>query len=120
MTDPEARAMTDIETRFADPKTHDLRPAVWRDKAGIMHQAVGAYVQRGIRLMWTACEKKDIPANSAWLQNPGDIVTCPKCVGTSKCERCDGTGAIDAPFSGSDPSCPECDGEGVVYEEPAP
>jgi len=31
------------------------------------------------------------------------------------CERCDGTGAIDAPFSGSDPSCPECDGEGIKY-----
>ncbi len=30
------------------------------------------------------------------------------------CTRCNGTGAIDAPFSGSDPSCPECDGEGVV------
>lgn len=40
--------------------------------------------------------------------------------GIYKCERCDGTGAIDAPFSGSDPSCPECDGEGVVHKDPAP
>ena len=31
------------------------------------------------------------------------------------CEHCNGTGAIDAPLSGSDPSCPECDGEGVVW-----
>lgn len=29
------------------------------------------------------------------------------------CPRCHGTGAIVAPFSGSDPSCPECDGEGL-------
>ena len=72
--------MTDIETRFVDPKTYDMRPAVWRDKAGIMHRAVGAYVQRGIRLLWTACEKKDIPANGAWLQNPGDYVTCSECI----------------------------------------
>ncbi|KKK55055.1 hypothetical protein LCGC14_3078440 [marine sediment metagenome] len=36
-----------------------------------------------------------------------------------KCERCDGTGAIDAPYSGSDPSCPECDGEGIVSDKSA-
>jgi DnaJ-class molecular chaperone len=29
-----------------------------------------------------------------------------------KCSTCDGTGAIDAPYSGSDPSCPDCDGTG--------
>lgn len=73
--------MIDLETRFADPKTGDRRFAVWRDKAGVMHQAVGAYVQRDIRLMWTACGKKDIPASCAWLQNPGDNVTCPECGG---------------------------------------
>lgn len=32
------------------------------------------------------------------------------------CERCQGTGAIDAPWSESDPSCPECDGEGVIWK----
>ena len=32
-----------------------------------------------------------------------------------QCSRCNGTGAIDTPFSGSDPSCPDCDGEGVIY-----
>lgn len=31
-------------------------------------------------------------------------------------ERCDGAGAIDAPFSGSDPSCPDCSGEGVIHD----
>lgn len=30
------------------------------------------------------------------------------------CAYCKGTGAVDAPFSGSDPCCPECDGEGTV------
>ena len=29
------------------------------------------------------------------------------------CMRCRWTGAIDAPFSGSDPSCPECAGVGA-------
>jgi hypothetical protein len=30
------------------------------------------------------------------------------------CPRCKGTGAIDAPTSGDDPSCPDCDGEGRI------
>ncbi|MCP4899868.1 MAG: hypothetical protein GY906_23110 [bacterium] len=38
--------------------------------------------------------------------------------GIFPCERCDGTGSIAAPFSGSDPSCPDCDGEGLVYGWP--
>ncbi len=29
------------------------------------------------------------------------------------CERCHGTGAVDTPFSGFDPVCPDCDGEGT-------
>lgn len=28
------------------------------------------------------------------------------------CTRCNGWGDIDAPYSGSDPSCPDCDGTG--------
>jgi len=32
-----------------------------------------------------------------------------------KCHICNGAGAVDTPWSGSDPSCPECDGEGVIY-----
>ena len=31
-----------------------------------------------------------------------------------KCPRCNGTGCVDTPYSDSDPSCPECDGEGVI------
>ncbi len=30
------------------------------------------------------------------------------------CPDCKGHGDRDAPFSGSDPSCPTCDGEGTV------
>lgn len=30
------------------------------------------------------------------------------------CKKCYGTGAIDAPTSADDPSCPECDGEGRI------
>ncbi len=35
----------------------------------------------------------------------------------TKCERCQGTGGIDTPFSDSDPCCPDCDGEGVIQDE---
>lgn len=43
-----------------------------------------------------------------WREKHAEIVT------RLQCERCSGTGAIDAPFSGSDPCCPECDGKGVT------
>lgn len=38
-------------------------------------------------------------------------VQCLNC-GWMVCRACGGTGAIDAPFSGSDPSCEACSGEG--------
>ena len=101
------------DTAFPHPVTGILYPAVWRDKAGVLHRAVGAWMHCEIRLMWTACGKKDIPANRAWLQTAGDEVTCAACI-DEVCPRCEGTGAIDAPFSGSDPSCPDCDGEGTI------
>ena len=53
--------------------------AVWIDKNGVMHRAVGADVHPNIRLLWTACEQQDIPANSAWIQRPEDKVTCYEC-----------------------------------------
>ena len=37
---------------------------------------------------------------------------CNSC-GWMVCQECAGTGAVDTPFSGSDPSCAECDGEGA-------
>ena len=30
------------------------------------------------------------------------------------CHRCNGTGCVDTPYSGSDPDCPQCGGEGWV------
>ncbi len=33
------------------------------------------------------------------------------------CTNCGGTGAVDTPFSGSDPCCPECDGDGFITGE---
>ncbi len=32
-----------------------------------------------------------------------------------ECDPCLGTGSVDAPFSGSDPCCDECGGQGSVY-----
>ena len=32
--------------------------------------------------------------------------------GLAFCDTCKGEGSIDTPHSGSDPSCPDCDGEG--------
>lgn len=37
---------------------------------------------------------------------------CERC-GWFVCAHCAGTGAQDAPFSGSDPMCSECGGEGA-------
>lgn len=36
------------------------------------------------------------------------------------CERCGGDGVIDAPYSGSDPSCPACAGEGEIEIDTEP
>ena len=33
------------------------------------------------------------------------------------CETCHGTGAVDAPYSGSDPCCPDCSGTGFMWRE---
>lgn len=41
-----------------------------------------------------------------------DAVTCDHFPGQTVCDWCKGTGAIDAPTSADDPSCPDCDGEG--------
>lgn len=35
--------------------------------------------------------------------------------GVETCDRCSGTGCIDTAWSGIDPSCPDCDGEGVIH-----
>lgn len=76
--------MANLETTFEHPTENVKLPAVWQDKAGVVHRAVGAEVHRGIRLMWTACEKMDIPANAAWLQRPQDVVTCGACLAANR------------------------------------
>lgn len=60
--------------------------------------------------------------NRTWCENchtdhhDGGWDTCkPGAYAEVQCERCGGLGTIDAPFSGSDPVCPDCDGEGRRY-----
>ena len=56
-------------------------PAVWRDRNGVTHQAVGNQMvsfDRGTFIMWTRCGKHDIPANGAWISTL-DVVDCPQC-----------------------------------------
>ncbi len=53
---------------------------VWTDSKGVTHACEGADVHRGVRLLWTYCER-DIPANAAhFVRGPEDAVTCPKCI----------------------------------------
>ena len=59
--------------------TFDGHKAVWTDRAGVMHLVEGDWIHPGIRLLWTLCGKKDIPANAAWQQRREDVVTCPDC-----------------------------------------
>lgn len=78
--------MSDLETMFPDPKTGAKRAAIWRDKAGLTHRAVGAQQiasNRNTFIMWTACGKKDVPGGKSWLQNVGDDVNCDACLEAS-------------------------------------
>lgn len=73
-----------LETLFENPNTGDMQQAVWRPiDGGVTHRAVGSYVHRDIRLMWTACEKHDIPAGEAWLKTSKDAVDCLACISKS-------------------------------------
>lgn len=56
----------------------DGRPFVWQDAAGSLHLGEGADVHPGVRLLWTACGKHDIPANAAWFRK-GDPISCREC-----------------------------------------
>ena len=72
--------MADFDTEFQVGNAKG--PAVWRDKRGVVHRAFGAEVHRGVRLMWTACGKHDIPANAAYLSDT-NAVNCPDCIAAS-------------------------------------
>lgn len=74
--------MPDYQELFSDPKTGEKCPAVWTDKEGVTHRAVGEQMiphDRDTFIMWTACGKKDVPANGSWMQRPKDKVTCAEC-----------------------------------------
>lgn len=77
-----------LQTKFPEPISRSRRIAVWRDRQGMLHRAVGSEVLPRIRLLWTACGKRDIPGNAAWLQNPGDKIDCPDCASVSECNDC--------------------------------
>jgi hypothetical protein len=66
----------------------DNKTIIWRDRAGALHACEGADVHPGVRLFWTLCQKKDVPANSAWLaERPADTIDCPECLAeTAKAE----------------------------------
>lgn len=55
------------------------RPILWRDQDGEVHVCEGSEMHPGIWLLWTLCQK-DVPANAAFHADPGDQVTCEKCL----------------------------------------
>ena len=73
----------DFRKLFPHPKTGEKHRAVWRDKKGVLHYAVGAQMisaNPDTFIMWAACKGKDVPANQAWLQMTSDVVTCEGCL----------------------------------------
>lgn len=62
--------------------THHIsgRRILWTDEAGTTHSCERAEVEAGVVLVWTDCEK-DVPANGAHLEEPGERVTCLDCLG---------------------------------------
>ena len=65
-----------IDVNFPDPKTGHQRPAVWRDRAGMMHRAVGSYVHREVpRLLETLCGRKGVPATAPGVQHSSSPCT---------------------------------------------
>lgn len=77
--------MNGIQTKFQMPGSvyEKMQPAIWEDKTGLVHRAVGSEVHRDILLLWTACGAKDIPANAAYFGDP-DEVTCRACIDALK------------------------------------
>lgn len=56
------------------------RSVVWRDGDGVLHNCEGADVHQGVRLIWTRCGKRDVPADVAFHPEVDDCVTCPDCL----------------------------------------
>lgn len=53
------------------------------ERAGVRHVAVGNEVHPGITLLWTLCEKHDVPANSAFI-SASERPSCPHCLALLK------------------------------------
>lgn len=64
-------------------RTINQRPIFWTDKSGVTHRCEGAEVHRGVRLLWTDCER-DVPANTAYLPGDDDTVNCERCLSRSR------------------------------------
>lgn len=69
--------MTDILGPNQTFRTVDGKPIYWRDKQDFVHACEGSDVHRGVRLIWTLCER-DVPANAAYKCD-GGTVTCATC-----------------------------------------
>lgn len=74
--------MNDVETTF-ERRPFVKEPAIWTDKNGLIHRAVGSEVRKGIRLLWAACGTMDIPANKAVFGCESEV-TCSACVNALK------------------------------------
>lgn len=62
-------------------------------------------------------EDADLKAIRKALDAMGELIPAQRpadSADVAPCKKCYGTGAIDAPTSADDPSCPECDGEGRI------
>lgn len=69
--------MTDVLGPNQTFRTVDDKPIFWRDKRQVVHACEGSDVHRGVRLIWTRCER-DVPAHSAYKCD-GEEVTCLGC-----------------------------------------
>jgi hypothetical protein len=54
-------------------------PSYWTDASWVTHSCQRAEVEPGIFLVWTDCGR-DVPANAANTPEPGETVTCVKCL----------------------------------------
>jgi hypothetical protein len=65
---------------FPPTVTHiNDRKIFWTDDFGTTHSCQRAEVEPGLFLVWTDCQK-DVPANAAHFEEPGELVTCSECL----------------------------------------
>lgn len=79
---PEEDNKTHQQDLFNHPLKRTKVIAIWEDRNGIAHQAVGAHIipqNQDTFIMWTACGTYDIPATEAVLGSVNEI-TCVSCL----------------------------------------